>query len=124
MPKTVDLDVLAAEYGEALKEAEAAVEIHRQNLDAVNRLRALQSPEMASTNGVEPPTSVKAAVDVLLPRGAANAGGLAEMIQRDYPGVAAGVQNLDRSVRAALSYGFKKGTYKRTLERGVYANVK
>lgn len=121
MPKTVDLDALAAEYEQALRDAEEAADVHRKHLDAVNLLRALQSPEMVSTNGVEPPTSVKTAVDVLLPRGPTRAGELSEMIRRDFPGVAAGVQNLDRSVRAALSYGLKMRTYKRGLERGIYA---
>ena len=120
MSKAIDLDSLATEYTTKLREAEQAVARYQKLLDSVRLLQQDQlgqvPPEVAGI--VQAASTVGQAVGLLLLQRAARVAQLSAAIRREFPEVAANVKNLERSVAAALHYGYKNGRY--TRERGLY----
>lgn len=119
MSKAVDLESLATEYADRLKKAEQAVARYQRLLESVRLLQQDQLGETEVPKADYGPRTVGQAVALLLGQRTARVSQLAARIRREFPEVAASVKDLERSVAAALHYGYRHEKYDRA-GKGLY----
>ena len=119
MSKAVDLESLATEYAAKLKEAERTVARYQRLLESVRLLQQDQLGETEVPEADHGPRTVGQAVALVLPRRAARVAELSAVIQKEFPELAASVQDPRRAVAAAVHYGVRHEKYER-VRKGVY----
>ena len=115
MSKGVDLENLATEYTAKLKEAERTVARYQRLLESVRLLQQDQLGQlpMEVLAADQAPRTVSDAVGLLLQRRAARGAQLSRMIRTEFPELATSVKDVQRSVAAALHYGYHHEKYDR-----------